>query len=216
MEIQDFKEAMKIFKDSNKTSFCAVHDAHDASLVESIFKNGLCVSHNPYGGKIRHYRDEKGNINLEHCFMATFYELGAEDQYIGAMPVAPIFLYIPEELLEIMRENNPEGLPDCDLYRLFCGYGFETKEKEPGKSRGAMSPVLSEDEANLRLLPSYLVDGYLNPKDGIYYKNPYAYRNLDEATQNKIKQILKEGKARDLVCHEVYANTSTSVDENVN
>jgi len=200
----DKNEYLKFISDykSKNSGFCAVHDSHDKEIVTKIQNNGLCVSHNPYGRKIRHSIDENGKIDLDKVYMATFVELSENDSWIGSVPVAPIFLNIPQVLIDKMREVQGSSFDEVNFYKHFCGFGFQSVNENGG--RGEIAPVKNRENANIRLLPSYLVDGYLDIETGKFIENPNAFRSLSKEIQDKIMELIENGKASELTCKQAY------------
>lgn len=188
MEIENFNQILTKYIKENNGNWIALHDAHDTTFLTSIENNGLCVSHKPYGGKIRHYKDEKGNIDLEHVFMATMHVLKPSQPTlpISNSPVCPVIINIPKELADIMHITPGQE----DAHQPFCGYGYETYP-EPGQLRGIIKYQTSPDGANVRMLPFYLVAGHFDMTTGEFVQNPKHFSNLSKEAQNSIIEIVK-------------------------
>ena len=188
MEIQEFNQILTKYIEEHKGDWIALHDAHDTSLSSTIENNGLCVSHKPYGGKIRHYKDEKGNIDLDHAFMATMHTLKPDQPSLptSSAPVCPIIINIPKELADIAHILPGQE----DAHHALSGYGYETKP-EPGQLRGDIKYQATPEGANLRMLPFYLIAGHFDMKTGTFVENPKHFSKLPKEAQNKIIEITK-------------------------
>ena len=170
--------------------FIASHETNNANVPEKIFLTGLRVTHSPYGRKIRRFINENGSINLDCAFMATMSPVDSkslkQDKMYFETPTAPIIINIPKELLEITGESASNE----DCFEFFCGYGYE--ERPTGTDRcGKITPLESEQNANVRLLPSYLIAGTFNPETNKFIENDKHFSKLPKEEQDKIINNLK-------------------------
>lgn len=187
MNIAEFTEKFIDYVDYNKGAWLGLHDAHRTELSQDILNEGLTVSYNPYGGKIRHIKDKNGNIDLNIDFMPTMFAIKPEDRMppMPTVPVCPIIVNIPKELVDIAHITP--GINNEHI--LFCGYGYEPPS-EDGLYRAKMKYQDTPEGANIRMLPAYLVAGYFDTQTGEFINNPKHYSNLTKEEQEKIKLIV--------------------------
>ena len=189
MQTDSYFSFLKNYLHEHPDDFVASHETNNPDTPQKIINTGLRVTHSPYGRKIRHFINENGSINLDNAFMATFSVLDAKkidnEKFLYETPTAPIIINIPKELLEIAEEVSTNE----DCFKFFCGYGYE--ERPTGTDRcGKVTPLDDEKNANVRLLPNYLIAGSFNPETGKFEKNDKHFTNLSKEEQKKIKDEL--------------------------
>lgn len=198
MNASEYKKFLTKYAKEHIGDFCAVHDTHDANnekgLVNKIENNGLRVS----------FPIDKESNAHELKFRATFSNItnGVITDFFVAGPKAALLLRIPKELLDINSISNL----DSNVYQQFCGFGKQTGNKQDGFN---IEPQKYSFNANIRLFPSYLVEGHLNSETGEVIKNPQFFELLNNSQQAIIKEQIQAGKAYTLCDHKTYTNVST-------
>lgn len=202
MENKEYQEMILKIMENNKGAFIGLHDCHDTNLASPILDNGLSVSRSPYSRKYDRYVqfDEHGKPNLETSYRATMHELvknkedsspGAFQDIITTNPVCPIIIVIPKEIIDL----SDVDVTKIDAFKPFTVLGHEEPPvpytDEGGfehYNRGAITPALSQEEANLKIVPTVFIAGYIDMDTGEFVKNPNYYENLP----NDQKAIIKE------------------------
>ena len=179
---------------THKGSWLGIHDTHNIGIAEKIENVGLCVSYNPYGGKIRRFKDENGNIDLTDNFMSTMYFVKDNKLDIAFdYCVEYVFVDIPKEVLKELNLSNT----DEKSYRSVCGYGFQKLIEEKDEDgnlrykRGDIEPRPTAKNANIRLLPPCFIAGHINSKDKTFVENQKHFSKLTEHQKKLIINDLK-------------------------
>ena len=186
MTLDEFNKEINLYIKNNNTSWIALHDAHSIKLIDKIFNSGLCVSHNPFGKRGK-------NIPVEDNFMTTMYYLTSKSVSLQTLPVAPIIIKIPQEILALYSNNGNEEL----TYQKFCLYGkqeINTATNYDGNteySRGDITPLETAENANVRMLPSYFIAGYYNISTGKFIQNSKHFYNLSKEDQEKVIKLFQ-------------------------
>ena len=180
---------LKNYINEHPDNFVASHETNNPTTPQKIFDTGLRVTHSPYGRKIRNFINENDSIDLDNAFMSTFSVVDIKkidnEKFFYQSPIAPIIINIPKELLEITAESAVNEY----CFKIFCGYGHE--ERPTGTDRcGNITPIENEKNANVRLLPSYLIAGTFNTQTGVFEENDKYFSKLPEKERNKIKENL--------------------------
>ena len=184
MTFEEYVDFIKSYYAEHEDEFCGVHDCHDAkddnALAKKIVGAGLRVS--------------RASGDVENVpFRTTFYFLTEKiEKEIFDLAKSPIFVRIPKELLEILDRSSSDEFSYYD----FCGFGLEERDGETGRK---ITPLTSSYGANVRLLPTYLIDGYLDIQTGKFVENPMAYERLSTTQQEIVRNEILNGNASCLV-----------------
>lgn len=187
MTKEEYIEYIENYYKTHQDDFCGIHDCHSAkdenALAKKIIDGGLRVS--------------RASQNVENqSFRTTFYfvteNIASE---IFCLPKCPLFIRIPKPLLMLL------GKQSCDEYAYhdFCGFGFEESD---GEGERKITPLRSSENANVRLLPPYLIDGYIDIESGEFVENPMAYDRLTSEEQEIVRSEILSGNARCLCDNE--------------
>ena len=174
MDKIELNKVINKYAEEHPESWVGLHDSHNIELPKKILDIGLCVSHNPYGKRGR-------NTPVSHNFMATMHHV-TERQPVSlpVLPVAPVLIDIPKEILDLFNATNH----DYSSYQYVCLYGHQSLKETTDEFgwkifvRGDITPLETEEGANVRLLPPCFVVGYYNVSTDEFINNPKHFYNL--------------------------------------
>lgn len=189
MTKQEMLLKLQQYVKTHNGDWIGVHDTHKKGISEKIENLGLCVSHNPYGNKVRRFMNESGKIDLSKDFMATMNHLSNEnDIQLFTTPVEPLIVNIPKQILEMFNKNEL----DEDSYKIMCMYAFQepsTKTTDENgnfvETRGDIYPQDEPEGANIRLLPACFIAGHFDMESGEFIDNPKHFSKLPPERQQK-------------------------------
>ena len=203
MKLTELQDKLKEYYDKNQGCWIGLHDPHYEDTSSKIEKNGLLVSHGPYGRKVRGFMDEKGEIVLdERNFKTTMYHSKTGDApELMTLPQSLIVVNIPKEILELF---GADSLNEAS-YQPFCIYGYQ---EEPivirdengffiGAKHGDIDPqttIVDENgkRANVRVLPACFVAGHFNIETGEFVENDKHFSKLPIEEQKGLVEFFMQ------------------------
>lgn len=185
MDRSVFKEMVEGIVKAREGDWVGVHDCHQSNgLAEIIESSGLCVSHNPYGKQGR-------GLPLENNFRTNMFGLSEDgridDMLFMGTVICPVFVIVPRELLELFKVKPT----DFDSFKHFCVPG---KMEHPEPDSPFRKVTLTNDmaDANVNVVPPYLIAGHIDMEAGVFVKNPRFFENLSQKEKQEIIATLRQ------------------------
>lgn len=184
MDKSVFKEMVEGIVKAREGDWVGVHDCHQSGgLAEIIENSGLCVSHNPYGKQGR-------MLPLEENFRTNMFGLREDgridDMLFMGTVVCPVFVIIPKVLLKVYKAKPT----DFDSFKNFCVPG-RMERPEPDNPFRRVSLTRDRVDANVNVVPPYLIAGHIDMETGEFVKNPQFFENSSQKEQQEIIASLR-------------------------
>ena len=177
-----FEEYLTIVGDyarAHENDWMGVHDCHYAGgVAENIERTGLCLSFNPFGKKV-------AGRTLEQNFRRTLYHLNNPSDKIYVLPVCPVFVRIPSEILKLAKADKDDLFTHYKL--AVPGVMERPYLDEQGNVHRSITPASSKDGANINLLPTCFIEGHIDMATEEFVSNPLFYENLSDKEKDEVK-----------------------------